>query len=319
MSYVLGIILCSEFIGSSGGSDNEHIGQPNLRKRVYCRFEESQVRIICENFIDKMISEMLMSRRVERDALLKRAIEAVECSPEIGAAWMFGSLGRGDEDDLSDIDLFLVVADESLDRAIADRYAFMARISPPLLVLEAPQNRPPGGAYNMALYPGSNGPLQVDWYWQPQSEARIPTQTHIIFDHIGLPRLDTPPQFEYQPVPEQTQIEFVRQAVHFFWVMLLITAKHAARSPQQDRMDLLKWVYAPLLQVREYLGASGQSFSEDTVFHQSADKMQILRELASEMEALMPHIDIDTPTAIVPQARLFLNLVEAVLRENCLD
>jgi hypothetical protein len=37
----------------------------------------------------------------------------------------------------------------------------MARLDELVLILEAPQNWPPGGVYNMALYPGEYGPHQA--------------------------------------------------------------------------------------------------------------------------------------------------------------
>ena len=107
----------------------------------------------------------------------------------------------------------------------------MVQLGLPLLILDAPQNAPPYGVYHMALYDGQYGPHQVDWYWQPRAFARIPQQTRLLFDRVGLPISDSPPHFDYQPVPERDPHEVCTQQVNFFWVMLLIAAKYVARFP----------------------------------------------------------------------------------------
>src|SRR5262245_21882478 len=94
---------------------------------------------------------LLELRRAERDALLEQ-------DPRVVAAWLFGSLGLGAGDALSELDLFVVIADEHLEAVIEARDAFIAQLGTPVQVLEAPQNAPPRGAYAMALYSGEDGP-----------------------------------------------------------------------------------------------------------------------------------------------------------------
>src|SRR3989442_185935 len=90
--------------------------------------------------------------RAERDALLQRATDLLRDDPRVVAAWLFGSLGRGHEDDLSDLDLWVVVGDEWIDTFIGERRPYASQLGPPLLLVEAPQNAPAGGAYLMAVY-----------------------------------------------------------------------------------------------------------------------------------------------------------------------
>ena len=257
----------------------------------------------------------LQARKAERDALLRRIQQVVEQDDRIVAAWLFGSLGRGEADALSDIDIFVTVSEAYSKTMIAERYEFMARAGELALVQEAPQNAPPEGAYNMALYVGAHGPQQVDWYWQAQSAARIPRQTITLLDRAGLPRSEGPTQFTAQTAPERTPLEAIHQAVNFFWVMLLITAKYAARSPQEDRMGLLKYVLAPLRQVQEFVGVSPSAASGEVLVPSPAEKLRLLRELAAQMEVLMPEVTaagVKVSGEIVAQARLYLNFIEAI-------
>ena len=259
----------------------------------------------------------LQTRRQERDALLTRAIALIEQEPRIVAAWLFGSLGRGTPDDLSDLDLFLVADDDTAETVIADRHAHIAALGTPLLVLESPQNRPPHGAYNMALYEGEFGPHQVDWYWQPRAHAAIPAETRVLLDRADLPRLDTPPHFDYQPVPEREQAEVKAQTVNFFWVMLLITAKYVARDPTSHDMGLLNFVRSIHQDVRKLVpGAAPLIETRLPDAPTPADKMRLLRVLCGDVVALMPQIaaqGIAVPTAIIPSAYRYLDLIEHLI------
>ncbi len=180
--------------------------------------------------------------RAERDALLQHITSILERDQRVRAAWLFGSLGRGDEDDLSDSDVWVVVADEHLGAIVTERREYVAQAGSPLLLVEAPQNAPTGGAYLMAIYEGKAGPHLVDWYWQARSDApEVPRQTRLIVNRAqaaasGSARRDG----ATGPSSEQDPLESIANAISFFWAMLLIVAKYAARSPWEDRMGLLK-------------------------------------------------------------------------------
>ncbi|HUZ01769.1 MAG TPA: hypothetical protein VMU89_15575 [Thermomicrobiaceae bacterium] len=105
--------------------------------------------------------DWLRVRRDERQALLDRAVEMLAADRRVAAAWLVGSLGRDAADDLSALDLWVVVEDDHMAAIAADRRAFAARIGRPVLVQEAPRNAPPGGAYLLVLYHGEAGSQQV--------------------------------------------------------------------------------------------------------------------------------------------------------------
>nr|MBA2285799.1 nucleotidyltransferase domain-containing protein [Ktedonobacteraceae bacterium] len=118
--------------------------------------------------------DSLQVRRTEQEALLQQALVVLQADQRVVAAWLFGSRGRGTSDALSDLDVWVIVRDEFIEVASAERESFVAQCGSPVLVLEAPQNAPAGGAYLMALYPGQAGVQQVDWYWQRQGDASRP-------------------------------------------------------------------------------------------------------------------------------------------------
>ena len=132
-------------------------------------------------------NDLLSIRERERNLLLDRITKILERDQRVIAAWLSGSLSRGDGDGLSDIDLHIVVTDESIRDFIENRRAYAGLSTQPVLFLEAMQNAPPGGAYLLALYPGEIGPQHVDWFWQPHSNSQRPDDVDPIFDRVGLP------------------------------------------------------------------------------------------------------------------------------------
>jgi hypothetical protein len=270
-----------------------------------------------------MATALLAAYRDGRESLLRRATDMLEQEERVVAAWQFGSLGRGAGDALSDLDLFVVVGDEHREAVAAERRAFAARRGEPVLLVEGPQNAPPRGAYLMALYPGEQGPYQVDWYWQAQSAARIPPETRLLFDRVGLPRADASVTWDYQPTPERTEAEVASQGTSFFWAMLLITAKYAARSPREQKMGLLKWALNGMADARRFAGITAPLPAYDEMSCPApADKMVILRRLAAMAEEVMPRMAARGAVVsleIVPQAERYLNLIERVMLSNVLS
>jgi len=272
-------------------------------------------KVLAETTADEEMRKALGGRRAEREALLARITQMLEGDARIAAAWLFGSVGRGEADDLSDLDLRVIVFDEHIAGICAGRQAYAAQAGEAVLFQEAPQNRPAGGAFLLALYAGEFGPQEVDWTWEPLSGACLWPQTRLLLNRAGLSRQEEMP-WGYQPRPAQTPLEEAVQRVSSFWAMLLIIAKYAARSPQEEQMGLIGMSVQPLREVSEYLGLSPRYVMETLPPHgRPQEKLRLLRGLADEMEALMPAVEARggmVPWAALPHARRFLDLVEAI-------
>ena len=268
-------------------------------------------KVIAEDFTDSRTAALL-ARRAERAELLERITRLLENDARVAAAWVFGSAGRGDEDDLSDIDLRVIVADEHIAAICAGRQAYAAQAGETVLFQEAPQNRPAGGAFLLTLYAGEFGPQEVDWTWQPQTGACLWPQTRVLLNRVGLLPGEMP--WGYQPRPEQTPLEEAIQRVGSFWAMLLIVAKYAARSPWEEVMGLIGMAVQPLREVSEFVGAASV-YTMDTLppHGQPREKIRLLRGIAAQMEAVMPAVEARggvVPWAVVPDASRFFALVE---------
>jgi predicted nucleotidyltransferase len=68
-----------------------------------------------------------------RDALLDRIVARLRADDRMLAVWLSGSLGRGDGDQFSDVDLLVAVGDESWDAVVAEWDAGFAAIAPVVL------------------------------------------------------------------------------------------------------------------------------------------------------------------------------------------
>ena len=276
-------------------------------------------KILAETFPDGKTAGALRARRAERDALMGRLTKLIEGDDRIAAAWLFGSVGRGDADDLSDLDLRVVVRDEHIDEVCAGRKAYAGQAGEAVLVQEAPQNRPAGGAFLLTLYAGEFGPQEVDWTWEPLSGACLWPRTRILLNRAGLSRIGEMP-WGYQPKPECSALEQAVRRVNDFWAMLLIVAKYAARSPHEEQMGLVNMAVQPLRDVSEYLGLAPRYVMGELPSHvRPEEKIRLLRGLADQMQGLMPAAEArggQMPWSILTSADHFFALIEAVTAEQ---
>jgi hypothetical protein len=161
------------------------------------------------------------------------------------AAWLGGSLGRGDADDFSDIDLHLAIADAACAQLTENRRGFVSQFGDALLIQEAPQNAPPDGAFLLVLYRGQAAPVEVDWSWRAASAAAIPDNALILFD--GSPGLRSSSLWR---TPSDDEISL---GTTFFWAMAFIVAKKLARGDTVGAFDLLRAMRRARDRVQDYL------------------------------------------------------------------
>jgi len=107
--------------------------------------------------------------RAIREGWLRPVIEQLQADPDITAAGFVGSIGRGDADDWSDVDLVIVVPDDQV-----GRYADAARLPGPervVLSFDARHNAP-RGAGSVGVHHVIDGlPFNADWYVYPDSQG----------------------------------------------------------------------------------------------------------------------------------------------------
>lgn len=264
---------------------------------------------------------VLRLRYVERQQWLARMTQLLWADRTLAAAWLAGSLGRGDEDDLSDIDLWVIVADTFISGVLSNPHGFVGRFEKPILLEAAPQNAPPGGAYVLALYARETGPLQVDWYWQQVSDARIPPDARLLFDRVGIRSADLP----VPPVGAE-RAELLAAKVAFQWAMLSIAAKKVARRHSRAALAMIGTIERTIAEMQWLCGGrdTPPSYKDECTAPpptEPAAQLATLRALADATHTLHPHLirlGVATPDEAVAQVYRFFDLVSMMLERTVL-
>lgn len=97
---------------------------------------------------------------------------------------VFGSVGRGDGDDLSDLDVWLTFKDEDFASILKDRINLYGQIGDIVHICEPHQNAPINGIFSTVLYKTKVGLLVVDYYLCPKSTAFITNESKKLFGDI---------------------------------------------------------------------------------------------------------------------------------------
>ena len=193
-------------------------------------------------------------------------------------------------------------------------------------------NAPPGGAYLLGFYAGEFGPQHVDWFWQPESKARMPDDEKVLFDRVGL---QTAPGAEWRreahrppgpPLePSPTRVELLTHKITFFWAMSLILAKYIARRDGESVARMTSVIARNLTEVAQLLGSSlslpGRDAAKSSAIGSEAPAVQFdrLYGLASDATSLQDElVDQGTviPSEAIPHIYRFFGLTQSIATQR---
>jgi predicted nucleotidyltransferase len=165
----------------------------------------------------------------KRQHLLKTIQDSLQSDDRFLAAWLTGSFARGEEDDFSDIDLTIVVAQTSA-KALCPQYAhstkereeLFARFGVIVNAHHSQQNGIQGAVLTSALY--ANG-ITVDWVLLPEKEAFRPISSRLLFEKIPIPIESLDGADDAAGTAER-----IEERISFFWMMAAVTAKSILRA-----------------------------------------------------------------------------------------
>lgn len=267
--------------------------------------------------------EKLSERVRERTDLIAQATEILRADERVVAAWLAGSLGRGDADAYSDVDLWVVVRDADMAAVREGRRLFVEALRPPVLISEAPQNAPPGGAYLWTLYPGKYGPQHVDWNWLPETGARVPAVAKVLFDKLGLSAAEGPQRVRHtaEELPSA-----LTQECAFFWAMCSVVAKYIARRKRYNVLTLMDIVAVSKSKISWLLGEGEPMTYRDSIWDEvplltkPGDQLGLLRKLAVSMQSnLAPKVEAaggQVPHQAIEEVYNLFELVERALEST---
>ena len=280
-----------------------------------------------------MDAEYLLSVRWrERAELLRRVEQGIRRNCHVRAAWVTGSVARGDDDALSDLDMFIVVADDAIADFVDNRRSHAAGPAQPILLMDNLANAPVSGAYLLALYDGAAGPQHVDWFWQAESMARCPDDERILFDRAGLPVVpgaqwrSTVHRSSGPPLGQDLSLaDLLTHKIAFFWAMSLVVAKYIARRNGKDVARMFHVVSRTLTEAEALsrnsvsLWRGDETMATGLEAASPAAQLQELKGLARHAEILGTQLTahgVVVPSKAVLQVHQFFELTEAIATQD---
>lgn len=179
---------------------------------------------------------------LERSSMVTAITKALFGDERITAAWLTGSLARGDEDEFSDVDLCAVISNQRLG-IIENWLPFVSTFGEPANVHEARRNAPKGGTMISTLY--MNG-ITIDWMLIPLSVAARPHDSLLIFEKEGIPI-----QAEASKLtPEEEQAQ-LNDRLTFFWMIAAVAAKTLLRNHSGRFHEFLNTLFWTAEKIKE--------------------------------------------------------------------
>ena len=263
----------------------------------------------------------LEAYRHSREALLTQIVTELSNDERFVAAWLTGSYGRNDADEISDLDLRVVVAqpynellcarqEQASHKTTDERLAVFSKFGKPALIHENNNNAPTGGTFTFVLY--ADSAVMVDWVLIPLKRAKRNPPSLLLFDKVNIPVLF--------PEPEEMEKsrKFVAEQWAFFWMMSAITIKYIIRRDLVFVQNWLEQLHGLIREIERRIdGVSWEdAYTRGSISQfQSTREKQIesLRQLINRMQDLKPKIiefiesEPDTPSAEIETLLALVN------------
>lgn len=126
-------------------------------------------------------AELAAEQARARLALIENLRVGLAADDRVEAVWAHGSLGRGDEDVLSDIDLIVTTAEGADVSFVRSLPEVVARFGPVALANHMPGNAPEGGYFLSVLYDVGPLPIVCDWSVWPFRPIR-PADVMVLYE-----------------------------------------------------------------------------------------------------------------------------------------
>jgi hypothetical protein len=175
-----------------------------------------------------------------RDRLLDQVLGLLQADPAVAGVALVGSVGRGQEDNWSDIDLLILASDQFIGQFMNDPAA--SRWARADLRSDGRHNSPVGATSLGTTHIRSGLPLWVDLHVHPADRTPWPTDSRVVFERLPgttgtLPFGEFNASGPRQPASAKTEDE-VRQ-VHLGYVP--IGGKYVGRrSPRA--VDMIRFL-----------------------------------------------------------------------------
>ena len=255
----------------------------------------------------------LEAYRQSREVLLTSIITELSADERCASAWLKGSYSRKDADQVSDIDITVVIAepysevlcarqDQVSHQTTPERLALFTTFGKAALIHENNNNAPEHGTFTFVLYAGSA--LMVDWVLIPQKGAERPIQSLLLFDKPNIPVAPAASEDVEQNKKAVAEIHA------FFWMMTAVTIKYIIRGDLVFVQNWLEVLHKLMREVeRRMEGISWlQAYVRGSVsqFQPTRDQqIESLQELIMKMQKLHPALQEFTGSELAsPEAEI---------------
>lgn len=235
--------------------------------------------------------------RSRRDSFLAEVITSLSNDDRFVAAWLTGSLSREEADSVSDIDISVVVSEEHsptlctrLEQVSAqtspERLSLFSQFGVPALIHENNNNAPEGGTFTFVMY--STSAIMVDWILIPQSKAKQPFNSRLLFDKVGVPVASQP-----EPESLEQRKHSVAEQWAFFWMMTAITAKYILRNDGVFAAQWIEHLHSILRDIEKKLKGEPWTYhrgSLSQLLPTREKQIESLRQLCQQMQDLQAQV-----------------------------
>jgi len=239
----------------------------------------------------------LEAYRQSREVLLTSIITELSVDERCMAAWLTGSYGRGDADEVSDLDLTIAIAEPYSEilcarreqvshKTTPERLALFSKFGNPALIHENNNNAPEGGTFTFVMYAESE--IMVDWVLVPLPKARRLYSSRLLFEKANV---------VVSPPPELEELEQSRKCVAeqwaFFWMMTAITTKYIIRKDDVFVTHWLEALHRIHYEIERRIKHLPSQYKRGSLsqFQPTREKqIESLRQLCKSMQELKPKI-----------------------------
>lgn len=240
----------------------------------------------------------LQSYRQSRDELLTSIVAELSDDQRFAAAWLTGSYARNDADNVSDLDLQVVVAGSYSDllcvrkeqvshKTTEERLALFSQFGHPTLIHENNNNAPEGGTFTFVLY--SDSALMVDWTLLPQKTAERPFQSLLLFDKAKM-AVSAPPE----PEGLEQRKKSVAEMSAFFWMMTAVTVKYIIRRDGVFVTEWLEHLHGLIHEIERRLYGEPRKYTRGSLSQiqpTREEQIRSIRQLCKRMQNLSQEVE----------------------------
>lgn len=248
--------------------------------------------------------ENLETYRQNREALLARIVTELADDERFLAAWLTGSYARDDQDEMSDLDIHLVVIEpyhKSLcqrleqvgSRISEERLELFRKFGEPALIHENNNNAPAGGTFTFILYFGSA--LMVDWTLVPQTNVQRPFRSLLLFDKSSI-SVAVP----LGPEDLEQSRKSVAEQWAFFWMMTAVTIKYIHRKDGVFVTHWLEALYGLVQEIERRIQRQPWKYTRGSLSRLQTtpeEQVEALQQLCKRMQELAPAVEHFSGTA----------------------